>query len=29
MVGRGDLITPNPKLKLLNQLLELVRPKHD
>ena len=28
MVGRGDLITPNPKLKLLDQVREVMRLKH-
>lgn len=28
MVGRGDLITPNPKLKLLDQVREIMRLKH-
>ena len=28
VIGRGDLITPNPKLKLLDQIREVMRPKH-
>jgi hypothetical protein len=28
MVGRRDLITPNPKLKLLDQVREVMRLKH-
>jgi hypothetical protein len=29
VVGRGELITPNPKLKLLHPLREVMRLKHD
>ena len=28
MIGLGDLITPNPKLKLLDQVREVMRLKH-
>src|ERR1022692_2697611 len=28
MIGRRDLITPNPKLKLLDQVREMMRLKH-
>ena len=28
MIGRGDLITPNPNLKLLDQVREVMRLKH-